>query len=298
MRISESQSSLANNTSTARAGDNSFLSDSNIISNGNHLSLHPSEQDIEQISVAATNVNRLYSSYQQKRYQTKSASIMGLTESKPSDMKLAQLFDIYKDDQEDCILAEGIEQLCKDLQLSPDEFKVLILAWKLNAEQMCRFTRSEFINGLKKMRVDTIKGVQVRLPEYAKEVSNDAEQFKDLYRFTFKFGLDSGSGQRILPSDMAISLWKLVFTVREPPILQRWLRFLENHPTIRGIPRDTWNMFLNFSETINNDLSTYDDNEAWPSLFDDFVEYENDQTNQNVAIKSKECEQMLFESTE
>lgn len=46
-------------------------------------------------------------------------------------------------------------------------------------------------------------------------------------------------------------------------------------------------MFLNFSEYIGNDLSSYDDNEAWPCLFDDFVEYENDQANQNIS-KDKE----------
>lgn len=170
---------------------------------------------------------------------------------------------------------------------------MLILAWKLGAEQMCRFTRVEFVNGLKTMRVDTIKGMQNRLPELVNEVEQNAELFKSLYRFTFKFGLDAASGQRILPTDMAILLWRLVFTVREPPILSRWLGFLETHQMIRGIPRDTWNMFLNFSEAVGEDLSSYDDTEAWPSLFDDFVEYENDQANQNIS-KERECEGLLI----
>ena len=42
---------------------------------------------------------------------------------------------------------------------------------------------------------------------------------------------------------------------------------------VRGISRDTWNMFLYLTESLNDDLSNYNDNEAWPSLFDDFVEY-------------------------
>ena len=37
---------------------------------------------------------------------------------------------------------------------------------------------------------------------------------------------------------------------------------------MRGIPRDTWNMFLNFVITVGTDLTQYDDAEAWPSLFD------------------------------
>ncbi|XP_046470082.1 DCN1-like protein 3 [Neodiprion pinetum] len=200
-----------------------------------------------------------------------------------SESKLNALFDMYKDPHEDIILADGIERLCEDLQLSPDEFKVLVLAWKLNAEQMCQFARQEFITGLKGMHVDSIRGIQARLPEIVQELTEDGELFKDLYRFTFRFGLDVGSGQRILPADMALVLWRLVFTIREPPLLVRWLKFLECHQHVRGIPRDTWNMFLNFAESIGDDLSAYDDTEAWPSLIDDFVEYENDQMNQNIT---------------
>lgn len=132
------------------------------------------------------------------------------------------------------------------------------------------------------MRVDTIRGIQACLPEIVQELTENSESYKDLYRFTFRFGLDVTSGQRILPADMAIVLWKLVFSIRKPPLLSKWLNFLECHH-IRGVPRDTWNMFLNFVESIGDDLGAYDDAEAWPSLFDDFVEYENDQMNQNIS---------------
>ena len=179
-------------------------------------------------------------------------------------------------------MEEGIERLCNDLQLLPDDFKILVFAWKLNAQQMCQFTRDEFVKGLQSLKVDSIQCIQQQLPAIVKELQVNNEQFKDLYRFTFRFGLDVNSGQRILPADMAILLWRLVFTIRKPPLLERWLKFLEIHH-LRGIPRDTWNMFLNFAESIGDDLAAYDDAEAWPSLFDDFVEYENDQMNQNIT---------------
>lgn len=208
---------------------------------------------------------------------------LGSSEPRVSESKIYQLFDQYKDSLEDAILSEGIENLCNDLQLNPDDFKVLVLAWKLNASQMCRFTKSEFVQGLKNMKSDSIKGIQQKLSEIIGDLNRDSEQFKDLYRFTFKFGLDVSTGQRILPTDIAIVLWRLVFTSNEPPILDRWLMYLEKNPHIRGIPKDTWYMFLNFCEFVSDDLSSYDDTEAWPSLFDDFVEYENDQMNQNIT---------------
>jgi DCN1-like protein 3 len=198
-----------------------------------------------------------------------------------SESKINALFEMYKDPEEDCILEDGIEKFCNDLEVRPEEFKVLVLAWKLEAETMCRFTRLEFVNGCKKMRVDSIRGIQVKFPELLAEVQNK-QTFKDLYRWTYKFGLDSDTGQRTLPVEMAISLWQLVFSQTDLPILKRWLEFLDNHPNIRGIPKDTWDMFLNFTDVVGDDLSSYDDTEAWPSLFDDFVEYENDRENQNV----------------
>lgn len=209
-----------------------------------------------------------------------------------SETRINSMFESYRDTTEDSILAEGIERLCADLSLSPDEFRVLILAWKLDASQMCRFTRDEFVKGCRAMHVDTLKGIQNKLPELVTEVLENPDSFKDLYRFTFRFGLDSTVGQRILPADMAVDLWRLVFSGQEPSILGRWLRFLESHPHVRGIPKDTWNMFLNFSEAVGNDLSTYDDTEAWPSIFDDFVEFENDQANQNITTKEKEVIKM------
>lgn len=216
-----------------------------------------------------------------------------------SETKMNSLFDKYRDCEE-AILTPGTEALLNDLELRPDEFRVLVLAWKCNAEQMCRFTRPEFIQGCRALKADNLRGLQQRLPEAASEALSRPELFKDLYRYTFRFGLlstctintSTSVELRTLPIDMAISLWQLVFAApRKPLILDRWVHFLQKHPgQVRGVSRDTWNMFQNFAEAVGDDLSVYDEDEAWPSLFDDFVEYENDQANQNYETgKDKEA---------
>ncbi|XP_064406012.1 DCN1-like protein 3 [Halichondria panicea] len=186
--------------------------------------------------------------------------------------QIEKYFTKYKDAGEDAILADGMEKFCVDLGVEPTEFIVLVLAWKFEASQMCRFTREEFVNGCQKLRVHDAKSLKERFPELSAEAKNE-RNFKDLYNFTFSFGLDHSTGQRSLPIDMAVPLWDLVFSLKRPEVLNRWFEFLKLNQ-IRGISRDTWNMFLPFVETILPDMTNYDESEAWPSLFDDFVEAE------------------------
>ncbi|XP_062848581.1 DCN1-like protein 3 [Trichomycterus rosablanca] len=190
--------------------------------------------------------------------------------------RIDELFLCYKDEHEDAILEEGMERFCNDLNVDPAEFKVLVLAWKFQAATMCKFTRREFVEGCKAIRADSVQGIYQRFSAMQDDCRSE-ENFKDLYRFTFQFGLDCGEGQRSLQRPIAIALWRLVFTLDTPPVLERWLHFLSENPCgMRGISRDTWNMFLNFTQSVGPDLSSYSEDEAWPSLFDAFVEWEMD----------------------
>ncbi|XP_038173603.1 DCN1-like protein 3 [Arvicola amphibius] len=184
------------------------------------------------------------------------------------------LFRRYRDRWEDAILVGGMERFCRDLGVDPMDFRVLLLAWKFRAANMFQFTRKEFLDGCKAIRADSIDGIRAQFPSLLAEAKQE-ERFKDLYRFTFQFGLDPQHEQRALRRETAIALWKLVFTQNPPPILEPWLNFLAENPSgIRGISWDPWNMFLCFVEEIDPDLSNYDADDAWPCIFDSFVEWE------------------------
>jgi DCN1-like protein 3 len=156
------------------------------------------------------------------------------------------LFEEYKDKNEaDAILSDGVEKLCQDLNYSPDEFPILVLAFCLDAKQMCCFTKQEFIHGLKKLNATTIKELRQRLLQIVEKLEHDMDLFKSLYRFTFHFGLDDGA--RILSLEMAISLWRLVYSIQKPPdnLLDRWLSFLSRE-NIRGIQRGAFCVIIKF----------------------------------------------------
>ena len=200
------------------------------------------------------------------------------SENKKSSLE--SFFQKYKDTTEDAILAEGVESFCEDLGVNPTDFIVLVLAWKFQASEMCRFTREEFMNGCQKLKAIDAKGLKQRFPDLLRETKESEKSFKELYQFTFTFGLDHASGQRVLPTEMAVQLWDLLFTHKKYPLLSRWMNFLENSD-IKTITKDTWNMFLPFIQTMKDNLDNYDESEAWPTLFDDFVEYEQEQEGRN-----------------
>ena len=110
---------------------------------------------------------------------------------------------------------------------------------------------------------------------------------------TFPFVLDSEEGQRSLLQDIAIALWRLVFKQHTPSILEGWLDFLGETPSgVRSISQDTWNIFLNFTQAIGPDLSNYSEDEAWPGLFDTFVEWEMEcrkkEEEESLALRAKQ----------
>ena len=187
---------------------------------------------------------------------------------------IMNLYNKYVDPDLGMIGAEGIERLCNDLEISPEDFRILVLAYCLGAQVMCRFTEDEFVSGCKKHGITDISSMKASVPNLLNCVKGPS--FAPFYRWTYKFALDLESGQRTLPTDMALSLWKLVFYQNYPPILDRWLHFIESNTSIKGISKDTWDMFLIFIDQIGEDLDSYDDTEAWPSLLDDFVETEKE----------------------
>jgi hypothetical protein len=46
---------------------------------------------------------------------------------------------------EDAITTDGILHLCADLDLAADDFRILLFAWKCDAAQMGKLSKSEFL---------------------------------------------------------------------------------------------------------------------------------------------------------
>ncbi|KAG6551944.1 hypothetical protein Mapa_006561 [Marchantia paleacea] len=184
--------------------------------------------------------------------------------------KIDALFAQYVDrNEESCIGPEGIEALCQDLGLPPTDIQVLLLAWKLQASRQGYFSLDEWRKGLKAMRVDSLEKLKKALPVLQQEVAN-LYTFKEFYTFSFQYCLTEPR-QKTLDLETACQMLELVLGPR--PHLSNFVQFLQEQTEYKAMNLDQWNAFLRFCDEIKPDLSNYDENQAWPLLLDNFVEW-------------------------
>lgn len=184
---------------------------------------------------------------------------------------MRSIFSYYRDknSQEEKISIEGVENLLADLQLEANSILVLILAWKCRAETQCEFSKQEFYTGLRELGADSIDKLKLRLIRAEQELNNNPHQFKNLYQFTFNYA--KNQLQKSLDLELAIAYWNILLRNRFK-FLDLWIEFLNETPK-RAVSRDTWNLLLDFSAMIDDTMSNYDEEGAWPVLIDEFVEY-------------------------
>lgn len=181
--------------------------------------------------------------------------------------KLENFYGKYEDPVAKKIMAEGIIELCNDLEVDPTEVLMLVLCWHLNAQTMGEITNVEFKRGMADLGVESLDDLKAALPKLRKELDDD-QKFKQIYAYAFMINRENG--QKFLQLDVALSVWPLLLTPEKWRHIDSWCEFLrECHK--RAISKDTWIQLLEFIHSVGDRFENFDPNGAWPYLLDEFV---------------------------
>jgi len=188
------------------------------------------------------------------------------------DSTLVESLFIKYCDTDGIITETGMEQFLSDIGADPNDIVTLILAWQLGAKTLGTFTKKEFIEGLATLRCDSLQKIKEVLPSLRAEIADD-QAFKEFYFWIFDYSKEEKANN--LAYDVSLELWRLLLKDRFTH-LDLWFQYLETlhkDKGLKGIGRDTWQLLLTFSRTVDAKMSNYDSDGAWPLIVDDFVDF-------------------------
>ncbi|KAG2020833.1 hypothetical protein CC2G_006133 [Coprinopsis cinerea AmutBmut pab1-1] len=185
-----------------------------------------------------------------------------------SPQRSLELFAQYADsDAPDVIGPEGFEQLFTDAEIPMDGALPLIFAWQMNAAEMAKISKEEWVKGTESLKISSLKALSIalndlqnllisKLPPLKKPTKSDQEpydrtnyysyahnsesSFQKFYSYCFVLAKPQGS--RNIDMETSTAFWSVLLMPRYP-IMQEVVEFINSKKdTYRATNKDLWSM--------------------------------------------------------
>jgi len=198
---------------------------------------------------------------------------------------------------------EGFEKMCSDAQIPLDGALPLVLAWMLEAKEMAKISKDEWVKGTSNLQISSLYafGTAIRdlealllldqppikrsstkaggkadkepynRDQYWNYVADKKGAFMRLYSFCF--ALAKPPQARNIEMETATAFWSVLLAPRYP-IMNDVIDFINERGSYKGANKDLWNMMLEFCQTVSANLDDYEADGAWPTLLDEFVAWQ------------------------
>ncbi|CCF59636.1 hypothetical protein KAFR_0H02270 [Kazachstania africana CBS 2517] len=199
--------------------------------------------------------------------------------------ELVQLFRDYCS-EDTYIDFQGMIKLIKDCGLAIEDLATICLAHILHWENLQdKIYRDDFLQYLFEQGCCTVNDIKVVLKDLNEKLNTDPTYFTTIYNFSFGLILDDDTRNQSIDMDIAIEYWKLFFlneSIQSVEIsnelLSLWFQFLADERK-KQVSKDIWQMILEFFRKFKDLESlkeSYDENDPWPFVIDEFYEYLQD----------------------
>lgn len=91
--------------------------------------------------------------------------------------------DRWDVDEEDLIGPIGTEKLCLALKVDPSDVVMLAMAYRFGSPKMCQWPQAGWRDACTKYHIASLGDLQTRLPEWRKELKENAAFFKQVYQW-------------------------------------------------------------------------------------------------------------------
>jgi hypothetical protein len=192
--------------------------------------------------------------------------------------KLGTLFGQFADEADaetSSVNGGGLLKLMAAVDLDMEDIRMTMLMWKLGARKTPGgIEKAEFVTGMQKLGLSTIAGLKGITPQLQTGFLENKEFF-DLFRFVFKFNLEH-LRKKTIDKESVIYLLEMCLDSDRAKHLKYFIAFLKTSKKVE-LNHDEWSSFFNFSVHIDLDCGNYEDDGAWPSLLDEYVEWKKEQ---------------------
>jgi len=145
------------------------------------------------------------------------------------------------------------------------------MAWKLYARALWSYSKDEWMTGWAVHGCHSIEDIKNKINMWIEIIFQDNLQFTKFYKFVFNYLRED---KRILVIEEAILIWDLVIKPKGWMVYDKWINY--SREKLKCVSMDAWNSLLEFMEQYPETLENYDFMQSWPAIYDEFVEWYND----------------------
>jgi len=191
-------------------------------------------------------------------------------------LKVEALFERYAQplgldgDGDRCVAGCGLTRLESDFGWPEDTAcTYFALRFCIGSRRPDIISRDEWARAFAALRCDSVERAKRRLIHYQVQLKASPGLFPLFFNYVFKC-----LNRRSLRCVEVHAAQRALLTVigTRSPFTFTFCQFL-NEAAHRGLNADQWRNFLTFSSCIRPDFANYDVNDAWPTLYDEYVEW-------------------------
>lgn len=188
------------------------------------------------------------------------------------EAKLNKIFNKYKDENEPNSLDEDkLAQFFSDLGVDPNAVQSLVVFAMMELDQLGVIEKQHFIQGFAKCGCSSLRNINATSATIANAMRTKKKVLKGFCRWLFNASKEREDA-RTVRKETCIQLMDIVLDTDQYPLKDDVLDFLESDERV-VLTRDDWEMLIEFLWDVKS-LSSYDENDGWPMICEEFVEFQ------------------------